>query len=127
MSIYEEIGGAPALAAAVDEFYQRVLGDPELSGYFEGVELARLKGHQRAFLAAALGGSELYAGRPLGEAHRPLGVQPAHFDRVVTHLADTLTSLSVPQPTIDLIAGKLAPLKAEIAPDRTPTQPQTTG
>ncbi|WP_037570673.1 group I truncated hemoglobin [Phaeacidiphilus oryzae] len=120
MSIYEEIGGAPALSAAVEEFYRRVLGDPELTGYFEGVETARLKGHQRAFLTAALGGPELYAGRPLDEAHRPLEIPPAHFDRVVVHLADTLDALSVPPATIDQIAGRLAPLRSAIAPDPDP-------
>jgi hemoglobin len=33
VSIYEAIGGEPALVAVVDDFYVRVLADPELSGF----------------------------------------------------------------------------------------------
>lgn len=114
MSIYEEIGGAPALAAAVDVFYAKVLADPELAGYFEGVDLGRLKAHQRSFLAAAVGGSEIYAGRPMKEVHAPLAVTQKHFDRVVGHLVDTLTELSVPAETIGEIGSKLIPLQEQI-------------
>jgi hemoglobin len=114
MSIYEAIGGAPALAAAVDDFYRRVLGDAELAGYFEGVDLARLKAHQRSFLAAAIGGAEIYAGRPMKEAHARLNVTQPHFDRVVGHLVDTLTDLGVPAETIGEIGSALIPLQEQI-------------
>lgn len=116
MSIYDEIGGAEAVTAAVDGFYERVLADPELAPYFEGIEMGRLKGHQRMFIAVAIGGPEEYVGRSMGEAHARLGIAPAHFDLVVGHLVDTLASLGVPDETIGRIGGALAPLKAEIAP-----------
>lgn len=114
MSIYEEIGGAPALAAAVDDFYARILADSELVGYFDGMDLGRLKAHQRSFLAAAIGGSEIYAGRPMKEAHAPLAIAQKHFDRVVGHLVDTLTELSVPAEIIGEIGSRLIPLQEEI-------------
>lgn len=114
MSIYETIGGAPALAAAVEDFYARVLADAELEGYFEGVDLDRLKAHQRSFLAAAIGGSEIYAGRPMKEAHARLAISQKHFDRVVGHLVDTLNDLSVPADVIGEIGSKLIPLQEQI-------------
>lgn len=114
MGIYQEIGGASALAAAVEGFYARVTADTELAGYFEGVDLGRLKAHQRSFLAAAIGGSEIYAGRSMKEAHAPLGISQKHFDRVVGHLVDTLTELSVPAEIIGEIGSKLIPLQEEI-------------
>lgn len=43
MTIYDSIGGAPAVAAAVDDFYVRVTGDPTLAGYFDGIDMAKLK------------------------------------------------------------------------------------
>ena len=52
MSIYDSIGGAPAVRAAVDDFYERVLGDPRLAPFFTGTDMNRLKSHQRAFIAA---------------------------------------------------------------------------
>jgi truncated hemoglobin YjbI len=50
MSIYDQIGGAAAVSAAVDDFYVRVLGDDSLAPYFEGTDVSKLKGHQRAFI-----------------------------------------------------------------------------
>jgi hemoglobin len=116
MSIYDEIGGSTAVAAVVDSFYERVLADPHLTHYFEGVDVKRLKGHQRGFIAAAIGGAELYTGRSMREAHATLHIRPEHFDLVVGHLVDTMTSLNVPDSIIGQIGAKLTPLRDEIAP-----------
>ena len=124
MTIFDEIGGAAAVAAAVDTFYVRVLADDTLSHHFEGVDLGRLKGHQRSFIAAAIGGPDAYLGRAMSEAHAHLGVTPKEFATVVAHLVDALAELGVPGATIDTIAAALAPLEAEIV--RTPTANTTT-
>jgi hemoglobin len=113
-SIYDQIGGGPAVAAAVDDLYTRVLGDRELAGYFTGIDMARQKTHLRAFVAAALGGPQLYAGRDMRGAHGRLGITAAAFDSVVAHLAGALAGLGVPPAQIDAIAGTLAPLRADI-------------
>ncbi|MGH9125141.1 MAG: group I truncated hemoglobin [Acidimicrobiales bacterium] len=114
MSIYDDIGGQPAVEAAVADFYMRVLADPALSGYFEGVEIDRLERHQRAFIGKALGGPVAYAGRDMKTAHAGLDITAEAFGAVVQHLGATLTSLGVPDATIGTIASALAPLEAEI-------------
>lgn len=116
MSIYDDIGGAAAVSAAVDDFYERVLADPALAPYFTGTDVKRLKAHQRSFIAAAIGGPEPYLGRNMAEAHAKLAIDPADFDRVVGHLVTTLDGLGVPAPTIGVIGEALAPLKEQIAP-----------
>lgn len=55
-SIHVQIGGHEALEAVVAAFYGRVLADDELAGFFTGTNMARLKGKQVEFFAAALGG-----------------------------------------------------------------------
>ncbi len=119
MSIYDSIGGAPAVARAVDEFYARVLTDQQLVTYFAGVDLARLKAHQRTFIAAAVGGPEIYRGRDMAAAHARVGVAEADFDAVVAHLVDTLIELGVPAATVTRIGSALAPLRPEIVGGRT--------
>lgn len=114
MSIYEEIGGAEAVGAAVELFYVKVLADKQLAPYFETIDVARLKGHQRMFIRAALGGPEAYTGRGMGEAHAHLGITPQAFMLVVRHLASTLKELGVPASTILEIGARLLPLKDEI-------------
>ena len=107
MSIFEQIGGPPAMTAAVDDFYRRVMADPALSPYFDGVDMRRLKNHQRAFISAAIGAPDPYLGRSM----------PDHFDRVVHHLVNTLADLGVADSIIDAVGATLAPLKADIAGD----------
>jgi hemoglobin len=114
MSIYETIGGAPAVHAAVDDFYKRVLADPSLARFFDGIDMAGLKAHQRSFIAAAIGGPEVFAGRDMAIAHAGLGISDADFDAVVSHLVATLTSLSVPDDIIGQIGAALSPLRSDI-------------
>ena len=113
-SIYDEIGGAPAVHAAVDLFYEKVWHDPDLSPYFEGVDRDRLKRHQRAFMSAALGGPRAEAGRAINTAHHGRGITNDAFDRVVAKLADTLAELGVRPELIVRIAGTLAPLRSDV-------------
>jgi hemoglobin len=114
VSIYDSIGGGPAVRVAVDDFYARVLADPQLAPFFTGVDLQHLKAHQRAFIAAAIGGSEIYQGRDMAAAHAGLAITDADFGAVVAHLVDTLAGLGVPGETIGHIGGALAPLRGDI-------------
>ncbi|HEX3542328.1 MAG TPA: group 1 truncated hemoglobin [Acidimicrobiales bacterium] len=114
MSIYDEIGGRAAVDAAVAGFYQRVLNDESLFRYFDGINLAGLMRHQRAFIGMALGGPVAYQGRDMKAAHAGLDITPEAFGAVVQHLIDTLAGLGVPEDTIATIVGALAPLQDDI-------------
>lgn len=113
-TIFERIGGAPAVAAVVEIFYAKVLADADLAPYFTGVDVERLKGHQRLFVGQALGATKPYPGRALGVAHAGLGITAAAFGKVVGHLAASLAEAGVDDATIGQIAAALAPLEAEI-------------
>lgn len=114
MSVYEQIGGASSVSAAVDILYGKILADPSLLGYFADTDIGHLKAHQRAFITAALGGPDSYSGRDMGSAHAGLGVTKEAFDSVVGHLVATLTDLEVPAETIGQVGAKLAPLESQI-------------
>jgi hemoglobin len=118
VNIYDSIGGAPAVRAAVDDFYARVLADRRLAPFFARTDLQRLKAHQRAFIAAAIGGPEVFAGRDMTAAHAGLGIGDADFDAVVAHLAGTLIALGVPDDTISQIGRALTPLRDDIVTTR---------
>jgi hemoglobin len=113
-SLYARIGGGPAVAAAVDGLYDRILGDPDLAPWFAGVGIEQLEAHQRAFITAALGGPERYVGHSLVDAHRELQVTDTAFAKVVAHLTETLDELGVADETISAVTGALAPLMPQI-------------
>ena len=113
-SLYARLGGEVAVAAVVDGFYERVLADPDLVHYFDGVGMERLRAHQRAFIAVALGGPDCYTGRPVDATHRDLHISGAAFTKVVAHLTDTLRTLGVDSEDIASIAAVLAPLQPHV-------------
>ncbi len=108
MALYEELGGAPAISAALDRFYPKVLGDPLLAPYFEGVDMVHLKRMAEAFLAMAFEGPQEYNGAGLRAAHgrpRHQGMGDPEFDRFMAHFGATLDELGVPEHNIKRVAA----------------------
>lgn len=114
VNIYDTIGGEPALVAVVEDFYERVLADQQLAGFFAGANMPKLKGRQVEFFAAALGGPHLYEGASMRQAHAGRGISQADFDKVAFHLTNALASAGVPAETISQIAAAVTPLADEI-------------
>ena len=114
-TMYEEIGGAPAVDAVVDALHERLIADPDLMAYFDGRDMAGLKAHQRALLTVALGGtSEEYGGRMMQPAHAGLAITDEAFDKVLDHLAAVLTGAGVPPVTSAKILAILQPLRTDV-------------
>ena len=107
-TLYEQLGGQPAVDAAVDLFYRKVLTDPRISKFFEGVDMDRQIAKQKGFLTMVFGGPNYYGGKDLrtGHAHLlKLGLNDSHVDAVIENLGQTLKELGVAQPLIDQVAA----------------------
>ncbi len=103
-SLYEKLGGEPAVNAAVDIFYRKVLKDDRIKHFFANVDMSKQAAKQKAFLTMAFGGPNSYTGEDMRRGHAHLvaqGLNDSHFDAVMEHLGATLTELNVPG---DLIA-----------------------
>lgn len=117
MSLYDELGGAAAVDAAVDIFYRKVLQDDRISRFFEGVDMDGQAAKQKAFLTVAFGGPNHYTGRDMRQAHAHLvekGLNDSHFDAVVENLAATLTELGVTNEKIQEIAAIAETTRADV-------------
>jgi len=107
-TLYDRLGGAPAVNAAVDIFYRKVIADDRIGHFFEGVDIDRLAAKQKAFLTLVFGGPNSYDGKSLRDGHRHLvaqGLGDAHFDAVIEDLAATLKELGVSEGDIAEVAG----------------------
>ncbi|MGH3168789.1 MAG: group I truncated hemoglobin [Trebonia sp.] len=113
-SIYDAIGGDDALVAVVDDFYDRVLADPDLAPYFAGTRLPALKGKQVEFFAGALGGPQVYQGQSMRQVHAGRGITQSAFDKVAYHLTSSLVTAGVPGDLVSQIIGAVAPLADDI-------------
>lgn len=106
-SLFERIGGKDDVSIAVDIFYEKVMIDPELRPFFAGVDMARQKKKQIAFLTYAFGGAPQCSGKNLRHAHTRLveqGMNSLHFDAVLGHLENTLKELNIPDELIQEVA-----------------------
>jgi len=107
-SVYDQIGGAPAMDAAVDVFYRRVLADAYVLPFFQGVDMTKQAAKQKAFLTMVTGGPHNYTGKDMREGHKHLvkmGLNDSHFDHILMHLRATLAELGVPENLIQTIIG----------------------
>lgn len=114
MSVYEKIGGAAAVDAAVDIFYRKVLSDDRISEFFDTVDMEAQHAKQKAFLTMAFGGPNSYTGKDMREAHKHMNLTEEHFGAVAEALVGTLTELEVPQEYIDEIVGIAVSVKDDV-------------
>jgi truncated hemoglobin YjbI len=116
-TLYERLGGEAAVDAAVDRFYVKVLADTSISPFFEGLDMKRQARKQKAFLTVAFGGPNRYSDRAMGAAHakaREDGLNDAHYDAVVGHLAETLGELGVSDADIQEVRAVTESVRDEI-------------
>ncbi len=104
-TLYDCLGGKDAVNAAVDLFYEKVLADDRINGFFNDADMKRQRAHQKAFLTYAFGGAPNYEGKSLRAGHEHLDLTDEHFTAVAENLHETLAEMNVPE---DLIGEVMA-------------------
>jgi hemoglobin len=116
-TLYERIGGEPAIMAAVGIFYDKVLKDELTRPFFASLDMAAQTKKQVAFMAWAFGGPDEYKGRDLRAAHAGLvlrGLGDAHFDAVAGHLAATLRELGIEEALVGEVLGVVSTTRHDV-------------
>jgi hemoglobin len=116
-SLYEQIGGEPAMNAAVELFYRKVLSDDRISHFFEDVDMERQSAKQKAFLTMVCGGPSSYSGKDMRQGHVHLvkqGLNDTHFNAVAENLAATLSELGVPKPLVEQVLAIAESARADV-------------
>jgi truncated hemoglobin YjbI len=114
VSLYDDIGGEPAIRAVLRTLYDRLFADLLVGFLFAGKDKEKLIEHQLWFTARFLGGPSRYEGRPLPEAHAALPLLAGHFDRRHHLLAEVLREHLVPAHVADEWLRVDASLKAAV-------------
>jgi hemoglobin len=107
-TLYEELGGEPAVEAAVDRFYRKVLVDERVSRFFDDIDMDRQSAKQKAFLTMVFGGPANYSGTDMRTGHAHLvarGMNDGHVDAVIELLGATLKELGVADAKIAQVAA----------------------
>jgi hemoglobin len=113
-SLYDRLGGKPAITAVVDDFVGRVAADSRINGRFATTDIPRLKMLLVEQICQASGGPCTYTGRNMKAAHAGMGVSSADFDALVGNLVATLNKFKVPEREKNELLGALGPMKSDI-------------
>ena len=116
-SLYEQLGGEPAIQAAVDIFYRKMLSGERVASYFEGVDMDGQRAKQAGFLTMVTGGPNSYTGKDMREGHKHLvekGLNDSHVDIVIEHLGATLKELGVGDEQIQQVADLANSVRGDV-------------
>ncbi|MGX5200911.1 group I truncated hemoglobin [Aliikangiella sp. IMCC44632] len=100
LTLYNKIGGASAVEAAVHIFYQKFLEHPEITAYFEDIDMFRQEQKLRDFLTMVLKNVNSYSPQRIRDAHAPSvgnGLNDKHFDIFINIMEETLLELNIPE------------------------------
>ncbi|MDZ4801670.1 MAG: group 1 truncated hemoglobin [Bryobacteraceae bacterium] len=116
-SLYEQLGGEPAVDAAVDVFYRKVLSDDRVSRFFDDVDMDRQIAKQKSFLTMVFGGPVAYTGKDMRAGHAHLverGLDDSHVDAVIELLGQSLREVGAPEHLIAKVAGIAESARADV-------------
>lgn len=113
-SLYERLGGKPAITAVVDDFVGNVAADRRINERFSGANVPRLKQMLVDQICQGTGGPCVYKGDDMRSAHRGMKITAAEFDALVEDLVRSLDKFAVPAREKNELLGLLAPMKSDI-------------
>lgn len=103
-SLYERLGGAYKIAILVDDFVERIMGDPRLEAnprVKEANERIAKPGFKYLITEMtcwATGGPQTYTGREMGESHRHLMITEIEWQSFMDDFQQALDACTVRTP-----------------------------
>ena len=116
-TLYKRVGGYDALAAVTDDFLGRLVTDPQLGRFFQGLSAdsqKRVRQHIIDFLCSATGGPCVYTGRDMKTAHTGLHISEADWTATVNALVATLDKFKLPDREKNEVLQAVSGLKSDI-------------
>jgi hemoglobin len=113
-SLYDRLGGKPAVEAVVAEFVGRTTSDDRIKDRFFNVDADNLKKLLVEFVCMAGGGGCQYEGRDMATAHAGMDLTDGDFNALVEDLVGALDKFKVPEKEKGELLGALGPLKPQI-------------
>ena len=106
--------GSRVTSGMAECLYDRLLDDPELAPFFEGVDIDRLREHAADFLTVLTGGPDIYRGRDLREAHAGYRISKNQFEQVMDHITATATELAIEAQDIETITAAIRSYEGDV-------------
>ncbi|MBI5865155.1 MAG: group 1 truncated hemoglobin [Planctomycetes bacterium] len=122
-SLYERLGGEPAITAVTDDFVDRLAKNPKVNVTRKGAgkewnaspeNVAALKKSLTAFVCQAAGGPQKYAGKDMKTVHAGMNISAAEFAASGDDLVATLKKFGVGQKEQDELLALVGTTKKDV-------------
>ena len=115
-SLYERLGGKPAITTIVDDFAARVAVDRRVKRFFANTDVLAFKAKLVDQFCEASGGPCKYTGRDMKTAHQGMGVTNADYEAVLEDLVITLDKFKfwIPEQEKNELLAVLGPMRKDI-------------
>lgn len=113
-SLYDRLGGKPAITAVVGDFLQAVGSDVRVRHQPAPERVPMLAASLADLVCQATGGPCTYQGRPMKAVHAGMGITGGEFEAVVDDLVRTLNHYRVPEREQRELLALLAPMRDDI-------------
>ncbi len=118
-SLYDRLGGQPAVQAVASGLVDSILADNRVNKWFVHAAASQAnadayKAKLADFICQSTGGPCKYTGADMVTAHKGRAVTGEAFDAVVEDLVAVLNKLKVPEKEKEQVLAILGPLKSAI-------------
>lgn len=107
-SLYQALGGEARIRLFTNDFYDRMLQDPRIARYFDGINVNYLKRVLADYFCVVSGGPCSYDGVSMKDAHAHLGIDRAAFNALVENLQAAMDAAGVPFPVQNRLLSRMA-------------------
>ncbi len=117
-SLYEVLGGKPAIDALVGALYFHILNDTRIAHFFSNTDIDALRRYQELFLTSALGGDITCYGPALSPAHQRLveahSLNDGQFDAVLECAKRALRDFGYDDALVVSVAERLESTRNDV-------------
>ena len=113
-TLYDDLGGQPAIDAIVDNFIKEIAADPQIFPYFADSHVSRFREKITEHFCHISDGPCQYTGDNMVDIHVGMQISENHFNRVVDLLYNAMAQDNIPHRPQNRLIARLAPLRKDI-------------
>ncbi len=113
-SLYDRLGGQPGVQGLVDDFTANLVADKRVNRAFRKANMANFKSQLADQLCQATGGPCTYAGRPMKDVHKGMGITDTQFNAMTEDFQKALNSRQVAEADQAELLAALGRMRPDI-------------
>ena len=113
-SLFKDLGGQAGVTRIADRSVRLFLADTRVKADFDNINLDRLRQRLAEQFCQITGGSCVYHGHSMAEAHAGLDLTQAKFNAVAEDVQTAMRQIGIPYWTQNRLMARLAPMQRDV-------------